>query len=52
MPAHALQRSIDEEWEALGPLVAHRPRPYSALHERLQRLRAASPAQDGIRLVS
>ena len=29
--ASALQSRVDQAWDALGPLVADRPRPYSAL---------------------
>ncbi len=31
-----LQQSIDEVWDSLGPLVANRMRPDSALHDRLR----------------
>lgn len=41
--AFELQRSIDLEWDALGGLVADRPRPFSALGA-FRRVTAPEPA--------
>jgi hypothetical protein len=43
--ARELQRSIDDEWEALGLLVSHRPRPYSVLRDELGSSNLAIPFQ-------
>ncbi len=42
-----LQQSIDDEWDALGTLVANRPRPYSALHQRVREPQLHISAQAG-----